>query len=304
MTPLQDETWLLRLNALDHAFQPVVNIHTGVCFGCEALLRNHEAAGFSSIEDVFNSAYKDNVLHQVDLILREKAIEKFSTFRYKNECKLFYNLDNRLINSKDYKTGNTSDILKKHNYTKDALCFEISEKHEINFNNNTTGLFQNYTSQGFNIAIDDCGTGFSGFQLLYYAEPDYIKIDRFFIKDIENDRKKRLFVSSIVKIAHFMGSLIVAEGVETRQEFFSCRDIGCDLVQGYFIQHPCQNMNYLRAKYDTVEILSKTDQRGKNPDDRLLVKSEMRHIEPVYIKDDIITIFEKFRTRKQNSFFP
>jgi len=101
-----------------------------------------------------------------------------------------------------------------------------------------------------------------------------------------------------------MGSLVVAEGVETRQEFFSCRDIGCDLVQGYYIQHPEVNLKLLKDKYDAVELLSKTDQRNKGEDDKLLVKSEMRHIDAVHCDDEIIAIFEKFRTEKKNAFFP
>lgn len=304
MTPLKDKTWLFRLDEIDYAYQPIVNIHTGVCFGCEALLRNHEAAGFSSIEEVFNRAFDENVLHQVDLALREKAMAKFSEFRKGKEYKLFYNLDNRLINSKDYEPGNTSDLLEKYNFSKNSICFEISEKHELEYINNAAEVLHTYRSQGFNIAVDDCGVGFSGLQLLYYAEPEYIKIDRFFISGIGNDSKKRLFVSSIVKIAHFMGSLVVAEGVETRQEFFSCRDIGCDLVQGYYVQKPVLEIGQLKVKYDEVELLSKADQRTGFTDDRMLVKSQIKCVESVYIDDDIISIFEKFRTRGDISFFP
>jgi len=62
MTPLLNEIWLSRIAQIDYAFQPIVNIHSGVCYGYEALLRNYEAAGFSSILDFFDAAYDDQFL--------------------------------------------------------------------------------------------------------------------------------------------------------------------------------------------------------------------------------------------------
>ena len=97
MVKLTYEKWLTRLSKLDYAFQPIVNIHTGNAFGFEALLRCWEAAGFDSIGDVFDCAYQDGVLHQVDLFLRRKAIGKFAEFKGHRHIKLFYNLDNEPV---------------------------------------------------------------------------------------------------------------------------------------------------------------------------------------------------------------
>ncbi len=162
MAGLEDKEWITRLDRIDYAFQPIVNIHTGNTFGFEALLRCHREAGFSSIDEVFDKAYDQGLLHQVDLVLREKALGKFAHFRKNHQVKLFYNLDNRLFDSMDYSPGSTMKILEA------------------------------YHSQGFKIAVDDCGTGFSGLQLLYYTEPDYIKIDRFFIQNMDNDPKMNM----------------------------------------------------------------------------------------------------------------
>ena len=112
----------------------------------------------------------------------------------------FYNLDNRLLLSPDYDPGYTGKFLKKLNLHNGNLIFEISERHELGDKIQTVSMLASYRNQGYKIAVDDCGTGFSGLQLLYYTEPDCIKIDRFFIQDIESDSKKRLFVSSIVEI--------------------------------------------------------------------------------------------------------
>lgn len=108
---IESEYWVECLSRIDFAFQPIVNIHTGVCYGCEALLRNYEEAGFRSIDDFFDQAYRDRALYSVDLCLREKAVKKFSTLKWNRQTKLFINLDNRVLDSENYKSGNTVNIL-------------------------------------------------------------------------------------------------------------------------------------------------------------------------------------------------
>ena len=298
-----ENRWTERLKKIDYALQPIVNIHSGVCYGYEALLRNHLEAGFASIGSLFDEACRDGILHQVDLLLREKACTKYAALPWCKNTKLFYNLENRLLQSPDYDAGHTGKLLKKLALDNGNIIFEISERHELEDKIQTVETLTSYRHQGYKIAVDDCGTGFSGLQLLYYTEPDCIKIDRFFIQDIESDSKKRLFVSSIVEIAHLMGSIVVAEGVETRKEYYSCRNIGCDLVQGYFVQKPQTNLENLRETYQEIEWLDKTERRNKTTFDKTLVKAEMTYIEPISIDTDIIQVFEQFRVDR-NPFFP
>ncbi len=296
--------WKSRLEHIDYAFQPIVNIHTGNAFGFEALLRCHRKAGFVSIDDLFNKAHEDGLLHNIDLILRKKALKKFSLFKRKSNSKLFYNLDNRLFDAKRHMRGNTLSMLEEYAYSKDDICFEISEKHPFYRASDVTKVLGAYRSQGFKIAVDDCGTGFSGLQLLYYAEPDYIKIDRFFIQNLEKDSKKRLVVSTIVNIAHLMGSLVLAEGVETIEEFRRCKDIGCDMVQGYFIQPPVRNLKDLRMQYEIIGNISRSERRNEHRRSRFLISEKLVYIPPVSSDTDIITVFDKFRQEEETSFFP
>ena len=304
MVELTNKKWLAWLSKLDYAFQPIVNIHTGNAFGFEALLRCWEAVGFASIGEVFDRAYHDGVLHQVDLALRRKAIIKFAEFKGHHHIKLFYNLDNRLFDSRDYAPGNTMGMLKQYGYSHNDICFEISEKHPFHDGMDVPKTFSAYRRQGYKIAVDDCGIGFSGLQLLYYAEPDYIKIDRFFIQNMGNDPKKRLVVSTIVNFAHFMGSLVLAEGVETLDEYSQCKEIGCDMIQGYFVQHPQLDLRSLKIRYDNIERISKEDRRNGTIKDRSLIANEVSYIQPVFSDCDIITVLDQFRKREHSGFFP
>ncbi len=303
MTPL-DEKWLQRISCIEYAFQPIVNIHTGFCYGLEALLRNYEAAGFDSIGAFFDKAFEDRLLYRVDLMLREKALKKLSLLGWNRQIKLFFNLDNRVLDSENYRSGNTIELLSRYGLPRNALCFEISEKHEIHDPGEALRTLDVYRSQGFKIAVDDYGAGFAGLKLLYYAKPDFIKIDRFFISDISKDPNKRLFVSSIVNIAHLMGSVVIAEGVETRQEFFSCRDIGCDLIQGYFVAHPEIDICCLEHRYKAIEELGEKDRRNGSSEDKQLIDMEIEDIEPVECNCDIFDIFERFRSDQGVTFLP
>ena len=300
---LNDNDWLERISKIDFAFQPIVNIHTGVCYGYEALLRNYKEAGFETIDSFFNKAYCEKLLHNIDMALRRKAIQKFSLLANGQSAKLFFNLDSRILESGDYEFGNTSNILKEYQLPKDTICFELSEKYELVNPREVAKILKSYRSQGFNIAMDDYGVGFSGFQMLYYAEPEFIKIDRFFIQDIAKDTKKRLFVSNIVNIAHLLGIIVIAEGVETETEYFICRELGCDLVQGYLVQRPQTDIEELVFYYEHIHLLNRRDRR-KASKDQWLISSEMEYIEPVFQHNDALTVCERFREQKNNTFFP
>ncbi|MDD9303870.1 MAG: EAL domain-containing protein [Desulfobacter sp.] len=204
----------------------------------------------------------------------------------------------------DYSPGNTLGLLKALGYSQNDICFEISEKHKFHDNGDAAKILEAYHSQGFKIAVDDCGTGFSGLQLIYYTEPDYIKIDRFFIQNMENDPKKRLLVSTMVNFAHLMGSLVIAEGVETLEEFAQCKAIGCDMVQGYFVQIPTRNMEELKPKYKKVRQLSRQEKRRGQFQDRSLISGKIQYVTPVNSDCDMIFIVDRFRKEEQSMFFP
>lgn len=323
-TAISDERWPLRekewdeiLSVLDYAFQPIVNIHTGVCYGFEALLRNHEQAGFQNIHDVFDRAFREEMLFTLDLRLREKVLEKFTRLEFHEKTRLFYNIDNRVLVTPDYSSAKALFTMEKFRMIPGAFCFEISERHDFetfilnDFRNlaeikNTLNF---YRQDFYKIAIDDFGSGLSGLQFLYHSEPDYIKIDRFFINGIERDARKRLFVSSTLNMAHVLGIIVIAEGVETEEEFYACKEIGCDFIQGYLVQRPTMNLPELREQYESIAHLNEKNRRDRGSD-RDLIRAHMQYIDPVPLYTerrtftDMGTIFETFRKHKVDTFFP
>ena len=92
--------------------------------------------------------------------------------------------------------------------------------------------------KGIGLAIDDFGTGYSSLMQLRQLPFTEVKIDRAFVSDIEKSRDCRLIVRSIAELAHGLGLTATAEGVETLEQLKLVKELGCDLVQGYFISPP------------------------------------------------------------------
>ncbi len=295
--------WREIVSILDYSYQPIVNTYTGKIFGLEALLIYYKEAGFETIESVFDRAYHDKYLIQFEFMLMEKAVAKFSQLETSDHIKLFYNMDNRIIQMSEYQPDKTLNLLHKYNIEQNQLCLEITERHPFASFINIKYIFDDYKKQSFKIAIDDFGTGFSGFEFLYHFEPDFIKIDRFFISNIHSDSKKRLFLSYLVNISHMMGISVIAEGIETENEYYFCKSIGCDLIQGYMIEKPFKNLSLFKSKYEYIVYLNNIDKRKKTIDD-ILIYRQMEYIEPIPVNIEIIDMFQIFKKNKKNSFFP
>jgi diguanylate cyclase (GGDEF)-like protein len=304
MTDLKGIFWQKCLARVDYAFQPVVNIHSGICFGYEALLRNVDAAGFDSIAAFFDQAHQDRLLLMVHRELFRKAASKFRRIPWHRQTSLFYNLDNRLFGSGDYDLDVVIDALDAQDFASGKLCFEISEQHDIGRPLELTDRLKAVRDKGLRIAVDDFGVGFSGLRLLYYSRPDYIKIDRFFIQHIAQDAEKRMLAGSIVSMAHQMGSIVIAEGVESEQEYFECRKIGCDMVQGYLVQKPTVDLDSLRKHHDNLRSLCESDRRHGGDEDVSLIQAEIDYIKPVRCDAPATEILDAFKEDTTRTFFP
>ena len=112
------------------------------------------------------------------------------------------------------------------------------------------GVLQELHDIGVGIALDDFGTGFSSLEHLRRFPIDIIKIDLSFIQGIEHDPKDAAIAANLVSLAHALGLVAIAEGIETDGQLAQLRELGCDLGQGYLLARP--------APADTVEALLRT----------------------------------------------
>jgi diguanylate cyclase (GGDEF)-like protein len=297
------EKWEEIVDVLDFAFQPIVNIRTGLCIGFEALLRNWEQVGFSSIHEVFDWAFEKGFLRVFDLALREKAIAKFVRIRLQRPVKFFFNLDPRVVTTPEYKPGHTLQILERYGLSAKQVVLEISENHRIHSIDTLQRVLEQYRKQGFQLAIDDYGMGFAGPRLLYLYEPEYVKIPRFFIEGVDRDGRKKLFLINLAATSHTLGTMVIAEGVERNEEFYSCLDIGCDAVQGFLIDTPQKEVSHLKEEYEIVESLYLKNRR-KVQDSSSMVLENLELLPTVKAEEPLAKVCELFRSYPKCRFFP
>jgi EAL domain-containing protein (putative c-di-GMP-specific phosphodiesterase class I) len=236
---MTDKYWQDAVEKLEYAFQPIIDYETKKCYGYEALLRNVNEAGFESIQALLNLSYGANLAQFLNSLLIEKAIEKFialKNLRNNPQLKLFFNLDSRILTNVESLCEVLNKIYSKYTLPKPFICFEITEFYDL-FRKKMDEFVLNNRNL-FSIAIDDFGTGFSDLKLLYSLKPEYIKIDRFFISQVDQDMKKKVFLSQIIKMVEVQGAKVVAEGVENENEYKACREAGCKLAQGFYIRRP------------------------------------------------------------------
>jgi diguanylate cyclase (GGDEF)-like protein len=302
LTKHLSEDWTAVLGRVDFAFQPIVNIHTGHCFGYEALLRCQDEARFPTPPRFFDACHAADILVDVEVLLCEKIIEKFRGLPHSDRVKLFVNLDNRSL-ARGFPVERIGPMLVEAGLPAATITLEISERHPLGSPAKAAGLLRQLRQSNLRLAMDDFGTGYSGLQMLYLAEPNLIKIDRFFINNIPSDPRKKVFVSKVVDIAHLLGAFVIAEGVETEQEYLTCRDIGCDMVQGFLVQKPTRDLADLRQHYDHIGQLAQQDRRRHDTDQRIIAE-QVEAVEPLAIATDMNRVFERIRSDPSATFVP
>lgn len=301
LTPMQ---YTILADRLEYAFQPIVNIHTGAIYAFEGLLRRVDEAGFPSIPHFFDQMYNDHQLDRMHQLLFEQAYAKIRQLSFFDEIKFFYNIDSRLFESHEIQPHQFigGDLIS--DLARGKICLEITEHNNLVCSNLLKEKIRRIRTTGCSLAVDDFGTGFSGTHLLYYVEPEYVKLDRFYIDGIENDTTKRMLAASMVKMAHLMGSRVIAEGVETKAEYFCCKSIGCDLLQGYFVQKPTLAVEDLQRNYQKIYDLTLHDKRKETGKGASLINAEIKYIEPIHYDTKLVAILDMFKNNRQCTYFP
>ncbi|OQW50792.1 GGDEF domain-containing protein [Candidatus Raskinella chloraquaticus] len=286
---------------IDMALQPIVDVRNGRTMAYESLVRNTADIGFSSIVDFFQHAHDHDVLFELEVELQRKAVAAFCQANPPPGARLFINLDARLSNHMIKFCAELEKSLAKCRLEPGQLCVELSKSNQ-NLNGpaleDQVGALR---SRGFRVAVDDYGAGSAGLRMLYQGSPDFVKIDRFFVAGMEADARKRLFVSSVVDLAHTLGVSVIGEGVETEAELKCCRESRCDLVQGYFIARPTQLYSDLNASYDHVAAASQQPIHVLH-DDEIRIQIEPYEVLPA--SASLLQVLKLFRCHPHQTVIP
>lgn len=218
-------------------FQPIVANKQACNFGYEALIRGPINSPLFSPVELFKQATEQGRLVELELLCRELSIIQFKKLRLPG--KLFLNASPETLFQPDFRAGQTLKMLKKANLSPERVVIELTEHSPLENYQAVREALKHYKEMGFEIAMDDLGSGYSGLRMWYELRPDYVKIDRHFMCNIDSDKVKQQFVLSIKNIAEQLNCKVIAEGVETKAEFEYIEALGLPFCQGFYIAKPC-----------------------------------------------------------------
>ncbi|KAB3529790.1 EAL domain-containing protein [Alkaliphilus pronyensis] len=227
---------ILHNNRLVMFYQPIISLKDGEILGYEALARGPENSVFYYPCNLFDIAKKMNKVWELDVLCRLSAIKGAKDVI--EDKYLFINVDSNIIKDPDFKKGFTKELLGNYSIEPRRIIFEITEHTVIDNYKGFREILENYRSQGYRIAIDDAGEGYSGLRTLSEIRPNYIKLDMGLIREIDKDMVKKELIKSFQRFADITGIKLIAEGIETYNELKTLIEIGIEYGQGYYIQKP------------------------------------------------------------------
>lgn len=239
-------TEIIKNKEIKSVFQPIVSMKDGTVYAYEALSRITLKKCDFSIGEAFEIAQKMDCLWDFDKICRVNSIKK-SVDKPKS-AKLFLNVEPNIIHNPDFKGGFTREKLKKYNLNCDDIIFEATERSAIEDMVTFKTCLKQFIDQGFRIAIDDVGSGYSGINRIMEINPQFIKIDMNITKDLEKDELKRSFVSALSKFASDSGIALIAEGIETPEQLEAVISLNIDYAQGYYLAKPSEKFEKLSSE--------------------------------------------------------
>jgi diguanylate cyclase (GGDEF)-like protein len=227
---------IIALKKLYSVYQPIISINSAAVLGWEALIRGPENSYFQYPENIFSFAEAEGLLFPLEKICRESAFNNLGGIGLGQ--KIFVNVHPNTINDPTFTEGETMRIIQNLHIQPENVVFEITERHHIKDFMSLNRTLTHYRDQGFLVAVDDVGCGFSNLQSIAEIRPDYIKIDMSLVRGIHKDGVKTALMETFVTFAAKIGCEIIAEGIEEEAELALLADIGVHYGQGYFFGRP------------------------------------------------------------------
>ena len=220
-------------------FQPKIELATGRCIGAEALLRwHHPTLGEVSPGEFIPVVEQTSLARAATRWVLERALRQASSWRRAGlALQVAVNVSAVNLLEPDF-CEHVLARLRAHELPAGALAIEITESALMSNRTLAASTLEGLAAGGVQLAIDDFGTGYSSLAYLQSVPAKVVKIDQSFIRDLDQDARKRALVATMIKLAHDLGQLVVAEGVETAPVAQHLAGAGCDQVQGYLYARP------------------------------------------------------------------
>jgi diguanylate cyclase (GGDEF)-like protein len=220
-------------------FQPIVTSGDGKVAAIEVLSRIELPAGLLGAHEFIEITEKLGLIHKLDTIVMEKTFEQVTRHGY--EGLIFLNLSPRALVMGEF-VRDLKALTHQYAIAPQRVVFEITERDTVK----NLGLLEKFVnelkSEGFGLAIDDFGSGFSSFHYLKRFPIDYVKIEGDFVVNMASDQRDAAFVKSIAALAQELGIRSIAEFVESEEVLDYVRRAGIDMAQGFHVGRPTPDL--------------------------------------------------------------
>jgi diguanylate cyclase (GGDEF)-like protein len=244
VTMVADLHKALEQNEFRLHYQPQIQCGTGQILSVEALGRWHSPALGEIAPDVFiHELEQSGLIARYTFWLIETALAQAIAWNQKgHDLTISINISAQDLINPEFTLQ--LDRIINHKGNGQYLTFEITESMFLSEHEGTSEVLDYIRSLGIGLSIDDFGTGYSSLSRLKKMPMNELKIDKSFIIDMAEDKDDELIVKSIIDLAHNLGLVVVAEGVENKAVGEYLITLGCDVLQGYYYSKPLSAENF------------------------------------------------------------
>jgi diguanylate cyclase (GGDEF)-like protein len=230
-------------------YQPIVDTSTNMINKAEALIRwKHPTKGTIPPLDFIPLAEETGLIVEISKWVFNEVIDRIGSW-----SKVFQNTIQIKINTSPLLYLNNGALLKEWvskiheaGISPKAIGIEITENLLMKNITEVSSVIDYLRMENVEVSIDDFGTGYSSFSYLKEFKIDYIKIDKSFVQDISETSNDESLCEAIIAMAHKLGILVIAEGIETLDQLKSLTEFGCDYGQGYYFHKPLPQEEFER----------------------------------------------------------
>ena len=236
----------LEQNEMEVCYQPLIDIKSQAIIGAEALIRwTHPELGKISPDEFISLAEQSGMIENIGAFVLKQGCQQFKGLRNSANKPLSLAVN---ISPQQFRRGNLpeiiNEILDQTGFPSEHLKIEVTEGLLLDNQKVIKQALESLRNQGICLSMDDFGTGFSSLSYLRKFPFDIIKIDQSFIREMISNPNDQALVAAAIAMAHALDMKVIAEGVETREQFEFLALKNCDLAQGYLFSRPVPFDNF------------------------------------------------------------
>ena len=239
----------VKKNEMTLVYQPKISSSDLRISGAEALVRwNSKELGMVPPSEFIPIAEETGFILELGDWVLEQALSDTADFkkRFPPHFEIAVNLSARQFQDKEL-VNRLKKIIEKSSIAPEAINLEITENMAMGDSEKAIEITEKLKELNLTLSIDDFGTGYSSYNYLKQYGAKYLKIDKSFVDEIPDDRKSGLIMKNIIDLGHILGMEVIAEGVESEEQYSFLKDSGCDIIQGYYFSKPL-------SKYELLEF--------------------------------------------------